>query len=178
MNEIVKTKRVTRSKEVWQGLRELWEANPSKTYSDIAAMGGCTKQAVSIRAQREGWTRESDVRAINRRAMTLADQGTANIANRPMGEVSAPATEVLPIESGTGEMMRANVLKRHRREWDHARSILYHAVKNKDIGLARLGKTIAEGFALVHVGERKAWQLDDQDQRATGEEMKIVIERV
>lgn len=178
MNAIVKPKREGRTKEAWQGLRELWEANPSKSFSDIAGIAGCTKQAVSLRAQREGWTRVTDSAAINRRAVTLADQVTRSVAVQPVEDVTVglpPASDFKSL--GTAEGMRANILKRHRMEWNATRSIIYKAMRESDTNAARHARVVADALATVQAGERRAWQLDSPESSDNPNELNIVIVR-
>lgn len=180
-----------KSKEAWQNCRELWEAKPTMSYSDVADLIGCTKQAVNERARREGWTRPTDVVGLSRRATTVADQKEERRIKRAR-EVAAAAEakgeappsppvviENSPIEAGTAVAMRANVLSRHRKEWDGARNLVYQAINKADDAAARRGKIIADTLAIIQAGERKAWQLDVPE--TSGEvpgELKIVIERV
>ena len=192
MTAVVTSKtRDYKSKEAWQSCRELWEAKPTMTYANVADILGCTKQAVNERARREGWTRPTDVVGLSRRATTIADQKEVRRIKR-VREVAAEAEakgvvppeppvaiENSPIEAGTAVAMRANVLTRHRKEWDGARNLVYQAINKADDAAARRGKIIADTLAIIQAGERKAWQLDVPE--TSGEvpgELKIVIERV
>jgi len=101
----------------------------------------------------------------------------ATKANKPV-VVKPLDVEVEPIQAGTAVMMRANVITRHRKEWDGARNIVYKAIREADNDAARRGKMVADTLAVIQAGERKAWQLDEPERAGdTPGELHIVIER-
>ena len=152
------------AQEVWDIQRRQWEATPEMTFSDVSRALGVTRQAVRLRANREGWRKVAASEELTRLAVTKADAISATREEPLSDEEEKLKTDAVD--------KRAEVLARHRREWDGARKRIYMAVKSGDDKEAKLGKLIAEALAVVQAGERKAWQLDEKEAQTV-----VVIER-
>lgn len=152
------------SKEAWEIARRKWEASPEMTFTSLAQELGVTKQAVRIQARNNEWRKIAASEELTRLAVNKADAISATREEPLTEEEEKLKTDAVD--------KRAEVLARHRREWDGARKRIYMAVKSGDDKEAKLGKLIAEALAVVQAGERKAWQLDEKEAQTV-----VVIER-
>lgn len=152
------------SKEAWDIARRKWEVTPEMTFSDIAREFNVTRQAVRIQARKNEWRKIAASEELTRLAVNKADAISATREDPLSDEEEKLKTDAVD--------KRAEVLARHRREWDGARKRIYMAVKSGDDKEAKLGKLIAEALAVVQAGERKAWQLDEKEAQTV-----VVIER-
>ncbi len=152
------------SKEVWEAARRKWEATPEMTFSDVARELGVTRQAVRVQSRNNEWRKVAASEELARLAVNKADAISAAREDPLSEEEEKLKTDAVD--------KRAEVLARHRREWDGARKRIYMAVKSGDDKEAKLGKLIAEALAVVQAGERKAWQLDEKEAQTV-----VVIER-
>lgn len=57
---------------------------------------------------------------------------------------------------------RADVVQRHRDEWDEHKGIVDTAIGTKDFETAKLAKITAETLKIRQEAERKAWAIDTQ----------------
>lgn len=130
----------------WAGARRLWEADPTKTFVDIANILGVIRQAVHRKAKREGWLRVADMEEIAQQAQKRADGLSAVAAAQNSTDAAVD--------------LRSKLLERHRDEWKGPRTFIYAAIQNNDMEKAKVGKVIAEGLKIMQDGERKAWGLD------------------
>lgn len=181
----------------WLDARVRWAADPRMTFVDVGEMLGVSKQAVARHANRYGWAKGPDARAIAARAQVRADEMSAQgmaqdaepgapcdasvVASGPLlqrlsrTEIPADASSEQAHQAAVDASVdaRAELLSRHRREWSAVRALAYSAIKSKGLEDARTAKTTAEALKVIQDAERKAWGLD------TGEEgpVKVVVER-
>jgi hypothetical protein len=176
----------------WAQARAVWEADPKVNFVHIAAEFNVTKQAVALRAKKDGWQKQADMPHIVREAHRAADAkskpptpigkkgAAAEPAEKPKIERTAPA--MLPTPQDRAEAVnravdhRAELLSRHRAEWEDVRRIVQAAVDLEDFDKAKLGKITSEATKIIQEGERKAWGID-QDQGDDKSKTTIVIER-
>lgn len=176
----------------WAQARAVWEADPKVNFVHIAAEFGVTKQAVALRAKKEGWQKQADMPHIVREAHRAADAKSkpptpvgkkavpGGEAEKPKIERTAPA--MLPSPQDRAEAVnravdhRAELLGRHREEWKDVRAIVQQAIDTNDFDKAKLGKITSEATKIIQEGERKAWGID-QDQGDEKGKTTIIIER-
>jgi vacuolar-type H+-ATPase subunit H len=176
----------------WAQARAVWEADPKVNFVHIAAEFNVTKQAVALRAKKDGWQKQADMPHIVREAHRAADAKSLpppkvgkkgaqpEPAEKPKVERTAPA--MLPSPQDRAEAVnravdhRAELLSRHRAEWEGVRALVQAAVDDEDFDKAKLGKITSEATKIIQEGERKAWGID-QDQGDDKSKTTIVIER-
>jgi hypothetical protein len=175
----------------WAQARAVWEADPKVNFVHIAAEFNVTKQAVAARAKKEGWQKQADMPHIVREAHRAADakskpptpiarKDAPEPADKPKVERTAPA--MLPSPQDRAEAVtravdhRAELLSRHRSEWESVRALVQKAVDLEDFDAAKLGKITSEATKIIQEGERKAWGID-QDQGDEKGKTTIIIER-
>lgn len=59
--------------------------------------------------------------------------------------------------------LRANVLSRHRKEWEEHNEIMQHAIAMRDAEEAKFAKLTAEILKIRQEAERKAWGIADKE---------------
>lgn len=146
----------------WDEARRAWEGDPQETFAAVADRLKVSRQAVRKRATRDGWRKLAETGELSRLAVNQAD---AKMVRELVVDKEDKQDAVA---------QRAEVIARHRREWDGARKAIYKAVRADDMEAARLGKAVADALAVIQSGERKAWQLDERDAHA---DFTVVIER-
>jgi hypothetical protein len=174
----------------WAQARAVWEADPKVNYVHVAQEFGVTKQAVALRAKKDSWQKKADMPHIVREAHRAADQKSA--PPTPIGKKGAAAADKPKIERAPPAMLptpqdraeavtravdhRAELLSRHRTEWEDVRSLVNEAITENDFDKAKLGKITSEATKIIQDGERKAWGID-QDQGDDKGKTTIIIER-
>lgn len=81
----------------------------------------------------------------------------ANVSADHMKRIIADATKAAEEQAVDA---RAEVIARHRTEWDDHKLLLTKAIEDSDFDRAKLAKITAETTMIRQVGERKAWGLD------------------
>lgn len=163
----------------WNRARILWEADPKLSQAALARMINVSKEAVSKRCRSEKWTKIDKQRevakVVRHRAQQRADERTTDVpsqnpAHEDPGpfltehpEAPPPAEVGASLGVDTAVEMRAQILERHRREWNGARNHVYKAIQGADFEKAKLGKITAEAIKIIQDGERKAWGLDNDE---------------
>jgi hypothetical protein len=174
----------------WAQARAVWEADPKVNFVHIAAEFGVTKQAVALRSKKDGWQKKADMPHIVREAHRAAD--AKSVPPKPIGKKAADAAEKPKIERAPPPMLpspqdraeavtravdhRAELLSRHRNEWEDVRALVNEAIIENDFDKAKLGKITSEATKIIQDGERKAWGID-QDQGDDKGKTTIIIER-
>jgi hypothetical protein len=151
----------------WQAVRAEREVGAS--ISGLASKYGIDKAAISRRAKAEKWGDGIDVADVIRRKVNEKINGisTDDAPKKKAAAIDAEASKV------------AEVVHRHRREWEQVVMLRQEALKvrvedQKDaFDRSKLAKITAEMTAIQQAGERKAWGLDKADGEHT-----ITIERV
>lgn len=87
------------SKEQWAEAREQWESNPNMTFADLSPELQLTRQAISRKAHRDGWSRGDtapDVNAdVNKKVaqkVTLEEVALIKINNALIRLIESPQT--------------------------------------------------------------------------------------
>ena len=183
------------TKERWLEQRVRWEADPTYTGAAVAAEMGVSAAAVSQRMKREGWERVADPKELARRAADRADKAMAReaareaakvvaerVASEAVDGVKARAVEAeVERRDQTADLavdMRARILERHRKELDAPRNIMYAAIREGNFEKAKLAKITSETVKILQDAERKAWNLDAENEGGASDgSVRVVIER-
>ena len=168
------TGRRSYSDETKAAARALWEGDPNITKQQVAEEVGVPPRAVERWSHAEGWAkRQAD---MSERAHAAADNYRGKLSD--LGpEITTDQQKQAETEAAeeTAVQLRAQVLERHRKEWNAPRKLSYDAVKAKNFDQMKMAKITAEALTLIQNGERKAWGIDsgpDGNQKVT-----VVIER-
>lgn len=156
----------------WDAIRRAYEYDPDNPSMEAAARRAAEKlgfrppsrAGVHKRSKAEGWLRRGSMAGIIDAAHRKADRlvsGDGRTEPDPQ-EVKLAYEERLESED-----QRAEVLARHRREWQHVITLRQEAIdirgenQSEAMDRARLAKTVAEVTKLHQDGERRAWGLDE-----------------
>ena len=170
------------SDEHWKAIREVWEYDPDEpTYNEAAGRSAQKhgfaapgKSTIDFRAKKEGWERRGSLRGVNTAAQRKADRmtrpdGSPVALDGPLDASSLKKEQAAREES---EDKRAEVIARHRQEWQQVAGLRQEAVRARHtrdnpagsfqdaFDKAKLAKITAEATAIQQAGERKAWGLD------------------
>ena len=168
------TGRRSYSDDIKAAATALWEGDPNITKQQVAEEVGVPPRAVERWSHAEGWAkRQAD---MSERAHAAADNYKGKLSE--LGpEITTEQQKQAETDAAeeTAVQLRAQVLERHRREWNAPRKLSYDAVKAKNFDQMKMAKITAEALTLIQNGERKAWGIDsgpDGNQKVT-----VVIER-
>lgn len=196
----------------WASIRQFWEYEPTHpSYVQAALLAsekfGFTppgKSSIADRASKEKWERKGSMAGVNaaaqRKADTLSGQPDAQPDAQPDGSGTKkggakpdtpPSPEVEQSAREDAENLRAQVLARHRQEWQQVAQLRQEALKKRHhpqlqpggddkaaFDKAKLAKITAEMTAIQQHGERKAWGLDivvDPDQLKSMSEEDLAL---
>lgn len=154
--------------------RLLYEKSPAATYESVAVEFGVTSRTLKRWAAADGGWRKLDGPIITAKAHEVADRITQAVeqAGPDAGEeAKQAATDAARIEAAVDE--RAQVVARHRGEWNIVRGLVAEAVRSRDNSKAKLAVDVGRALSLAQQGERKAWGLDVEVQPSA----VVVIER-
>lgn len=168
------TGRRSYSDETKAAARALWEGDPNISKVQVAEELGIPPRAVERWSQAEGWAkRQAD---MSERAHAAADTYKGKLSELgPEITTDQQQKAMTDAAEETAVQLRAQVLERHRKEWNVPRALVNEAVKARSFDKAKLAKITSETLKLVQDGERKAWGIDsgpDGNQKVT-----VVIER-
>lgn len=166
------TKKPPLTEAQWDAIRRSYEYdhdNPSMEMSANRAaeklgFGAPTRAAVHKRSKAEGWVRRGSMAGIVDAAHRKADrmvQSDGRSEPDPLGEKLAYEARQ------ESEDKRAEVLARHRAEWQDVITLRQEAIdlreesRSESMDRAKLAKTVAEVTKLHQDGERRAWGLDE-----------------
>ncbi len=188
------------TEDQWQAIRAAWEEDPTASYdaaADRAAKAGGfeapTKGAISQRATKDGgWSKRGQLSNINEAAQRLADAAKLN------REVN-PYTGDRLAARGDSERLRADILARHRSEWeelDEARRAALDKMREcyvvsedgrpnmaakEEWTVAKMAAETARinlnALEIKQAGERKAWGLDDPAAEDKSAPTRVVLIR-
>lgn len=170
----------------WAAIREEWETDPKASHDTAAKRaseaGGfeCPSREIVRRTQiKDGWAKRGQLadigEAAQRRADKLVDSdGCAKVGKKVGNEVGVATAEKLAsrIES---EIVRAEVLARHRTEWgelqNHRKAALVAMQKAQKAGdkeswqIAKIAADTAKAnlqvLEIQQLAERRAWGLNE-----------------
>lgn len=154
----------------------LYESDPNITTTEIARQVGCAPRTLQDWAKDGKWKR--CMQPMSNRAHMIADQFKTEleaIGPDPTPEQKEVIANAIIEKDATGQ--RADVLSRHRKEWNNLRGLLQRAivqaVEAKGFEAAKFSKIIAENLTLIQNGERKAWGMD----KGGDDDNVVVIDR-
>lgn len=168
------TGRRSHSDEVKAAARALWEGDPTISKKQVAEEIGVPHRSVDRWSQAEGWSKHKA--DMSERAHAAADTYKGKLSE--LGpEITTDQQKQAEAEAAeeTAVQLRAQVLERHRKEWNAPRTISYEAIKAKDFDRMKQAKITAETLKLIQDGERKAWGIDSGPDGAS--KVTVVIER-
>ena len=134
----------------WETIRAEYEAGASQ--SDLARRYGVSRKAVQNRIKAEGWMQDV--------SHTIDRLTEAKVAGIVAGCDPQKKAEAL----NRAAEAKADVIMRHKAEWDRHKIIMDEALANEDFNAAKLAKITAETLKIRQDGERKAWGIQDKSE--------------
>lgn len=161
--------------EQWQEIRAKREIE-GRNLQELAKEYGVSHQAISKRAKKEGWDDGSNhEEAIRRRVAKKVARLNATSSPTKLNEaIEAEAQR------------RAELIERHRAEWESLRNLELRAIADKDdkdrIDKARALKLLVDQMVARQNQERKLWGVDvelsiDEVKAMTDEELRKAMGR-
>ena len=155
----------------------MWETDLNMTHPKVAEELGIPWKTIERWSKTEKWKKVSANNFADR-AEKIADTYVGNlekygpeITTEQRNRAVAETTDKIAAD------LRADVVDRHRREWQAPRQISYEAIKERNFEKAKLAKITAETLMLIQNGERRAWGMDKTDKPGEGENTIVVVER-
>jgi hypothetical protein len=142
----------------WKDARQRWEADPTATHESISEQFGVSRQAVSKKANAEGWAKVGALRQVAEKAQLKADAKVAAQVAQVAGATGKNAQQAT-LEASVE--IRADVIDRHRSDWAEHRKLFSLADVKKDFESGKKAKISAEMLLIRQKGERAAYGLDD-----------------
>ncbi|CCD28679.1 conserved hypothetical protein [Candidatus Glomeribacter gigasporarum BEG34] len=133
----------------WESIRAEYEAGCNQ--SECSRRHGVSRTAIQKRIEKEGWTQ--DVEPL------LYRKVAEKVAGVVAGCTPQKKAEALDAEAGC----RAQVVNRHRDEWDAHKQHVERALTDADFDAAKLAKITAETLKIRQEAERRAWGLDPSE---------------
>lgn len=177
------------TEDQWQAIRTVWEYDPDEPSLTVAAQraaakfnftapakGSVSKRIASDGKKGNAWERRASLAGINKSAHRKADAMVdANGNDKPKpeketikgNEGNAVSTKKAQAAREDSEDLRAEVIARHRKEWQQVVGLRQEALKDREkdpdtsFNRAKLAKITAEMTKIQQDGERKAWGMDD-----------------
>ncbi|EPD5623964.1 terminase gpP N-terminus-related DNA-binding protein [Klebsiella pneumoniae] len=140
------------------------------TIKQVAEEIGMSSRTVERWSAADGWQRIKTTPELSERAHRVASR-LAEIPEDAKPEERAKSVEAVTEQQAVDE--RAELLVRHRREWQVTRALLAEAVRERSNDKAKMAKVVAETTAITQKGERLAWGLDTE----AGTKVQVIIER-
>lgn len=135
-----------RRKIDWEAIRAEYETGA--TQSELSRRHGVSRTAIQKHIEAEGWTQDVEP-ALQRKV-------AEKVAGVVAGCNPQKKAEALDAEASR----RADVVQRHRDEWEEHKQIVDKAVGARDFEAAKLAKITAETLKIRQEAERKAWSID------------------
>lgn len=139
----------------WEKIRAEYEVGC--TQSDIARRYGCSRTAIMKRVTKEGWIQDV-TQAVNR--LTAAKVAGVVTGCNPQKKAAA-------IDAAASR--KAQVIERHKKEWEEHQKLITEAVADKDFNMAKLAKITSETISIRQAGERRAWGIIEVDIRPSSQ---------
>jgi hypothetical protein len=177
------------TQEQWQAVRDEWEYGPDQPSMSVASTRAGkklgfkppVKSSISVRMTSDAragniWSRSGTMAGIvqgahkKADAMVTSDGEPVNRTQRSVqtnGEPNAHNDKKEKAHREESEDLRAEVIARHRREWQIAAILRNEALQDRKVDVkaafdkAKLAKITTEMLKIQQDGERKAWGLED-----------------
>ncbi len=124
-----------------------------------------SRKAIQKHIASEGWIQGDINAAVNRIT-------EAKIAGVVAG--CDPQKKALALEKAASA--KADVIQRHKAEWDRHQKIIDEAVENNDFEQAKLAKITAETIKIRQEAERRAWGIDKNEAEGAVLKWKVPVE--
>lgn len=143
------------SRNQWLDIRNLWEADPKLSFGALATEYGISRQAITLKAKKEGWKKTGDLSIINRQAQIKANGLSSPNVDKvdSVDEVPCLKGDDIAID------LRVNILCKHRGQivaldvmQDAAKSLFYEAME------ARITAADADDGQKVKMAKNLFWQ--------------------
>ena len=144
----------------WETIRAEYEAGA--TMGELSRRHGVSKPAISKRASAEGWIQDVSG-AVDR----LAEAKVNGIVNTVNPQKKAEALD-------RAAEAKADVIRRHKAEWDRHKVIMDEALQTIDFDRAKLAKITAETLKIRQDGERRAWGITDKTEAEVSGGLNVV----
>jgi hypothetical protein len=168
----------------WDDIRSEWEADPITTFSGLGEKFGVDKANICRKAARDGWSKIGQIGSINENAQRRADARADGNATQRNGRDVATRCE--------SESIRADVLVRHRHEWDELMTYRRLALEAMNAAgetgdrvawsVAKLAADTAkanlQALEIAQAGEARAWGLDYQRDNAETGTIRSITRRL
>ena len=161
-----------RPKWDWEKIRAEYEVG--ETQNALSRKYGVSRKAIQKHIEKEGWTQDIEP-SISRR-----------VAEKVAGVV-APCDPEKKAEAIDAEALRrADVVKRHREEWNACRERLYAGLKeHKAAGTKeekqnafedlKAAKISSEALSIIQDKERKAWNIDNNNSQDQSKQKMVRV---
>lgn len=166
--------------------RALFEGQPGATIDTVAAEVGVEPKLIRAWKAEGKWVVATKAAAgLSARAAELANNFKVRMSQlgTPLSDEVAAAEAAREVGQEFATDIRAEVLARHRKEWQAPRKVAYEALQQAGKGdvagafeRAKLAKITAETLTLVQVGECRAFGIN-HDARAGDGQTVVVVER-
>ena len=155
--------------------RVMWETDLNMTHPKVAEELGIPWKTIERWAKTEKWKKVSANNFADRAEKIASAMETKHlepeITTEQRNQAIADTTDKIAAD------LRADVVDRHRREWQAPRQISYEAIKERNFEKAKLAKITAETLMLIQNGERRAWGMDKTGKPGEDENTIVVVER-
>jgi uncharacterized coiled-coil DUF342 family protein len=132
----------------WEAIRADYEAGA--TQSELSRKHGVSRKAIQKHIEAEGWSQDLEP--------TIQRKVAEKVAGVVAGCDPKKKAEAIDAEASR----RADVVQRHRDEWEEHKNLVDKAIGTKDFDTAKLAKITAETLKIRQEAERKAWAIDAQ----------------
>jgi len=163
----------------WRRARIAWESEPTASFAKIADYFGVSKALIGRKAKEQGWQKRLSAGVAADRAHKIAASKFKHSAAEPSGQTpvvdgnraeirpglpamtsGVPVEQARAVAEASAVDRRADVEIRHGQEHAAARSLLYRAMKSRDVESTKQAKLALESLKILHDLERRAWRLD------------------
>ena len=135
----------------WETIRAEYEAGASQ--SDLARRHGVSRKAIQNHITTESWMQD-----ISGSIDRLTEAKVAGVVAGCDPKKKAEALD-------NAAQAKAEVIQRHREEWNEHKRHITAALAEGDFEKAKLAKITAETLKIRQEGERKAWGLPEAETR-------------
>ena len=132
----------------WETIRAEYEAGA--TMGELSRKHGVSKPTISVRARKEGWTRDVSG-AIDRMATAKANGVTNTVSPQKKAAAVDAAAE-----------RKAAVIREQREAWDGFKAEVKKALEGNDFDRLKCLKIASETLRNAQECERKAWGIQDK----------------
>lgn len=156
------------SRAQWEEIRLRWENDPRDSYAWLVTelSLSVTRNTISVKAKRDGWTKRVSAKEIANQSDRKADNkyqvdSVTNSVTVVTAQDQSFVTEMTSKEFEEKAIdLRTTIIQSHRDDWQKHRDEFLMSDMAINFEKAKSAKLVAEIIKLRHEGERKAWNLD------------------